>query len=93
MDFGFAVPPLAEIMPVEIRFFDQRDLLFSTPFLQLLLAIDRIANIVEGFVVHKSAKMKMTGEAFAQFLAMHPEALGKLLVMPMYKMRVALEMI
>jgi hypothetical protein len=57
-------PLPGHIFPARILCFDQRDLLRPAPALQLLLATDRLMNVVEAFKVHQPVAMVFAAEAF-----------------------------
>src|SRR5437763_10567299 len=69
------VPPITHIVPIRVEPLDEGYLLLPPPPLDLLLAIDRFAYIVEALPVGKAAGPEFVGEPLEDFLFVLPRTL------------------
>ena len=75
--YWLLVPLATQILPLRIRFLDERDLLFAPPPLQLLLATDRLYHLAVGLVVQKPVNIMLFGKSRKGMVLMLPEAEGQ----------------
>jgi hypothetical protein len=59
-----------EICPVGIVFLDQRYLPGARPFLESLLALDRILDLIEGFEINQPGHLMLLGETLGDLQLM-----------------------
>src|SRR6266849_4317055 len=59
-----ASPFLAQVLPFGINAFDQRNLLASSPTLQLLFAADCVPHIVKALIINRLSTVVFAREAF-----------------------------
>src|SRR5947209_14700324 len=69
------IPPVTHIVPIRVEPLDKRYLLLSPPPLDLLLAIDCFAHIVEALPVDKAANPEFVGKPLENFPFVLPRAL------------------
>src|SRR5579859_428870 len=67
-----------QILPLRVTLCEQCELLFSPPFLNLLLAIGSYGGIAEGLVVHQSMDFVFSCEAIKRAILMFLYALPQI---------------